>query len=759
MRTAGWMGHLYQSLSGDVTYRVTEVQALTNPAYAPAPAPAYAPAPAAWLPLPAQPQVQVQIQLQGSGLVPLTPPLAQGVTSSLSTLFRAFNINFTVTGMVPSDVGRDVWSAMQLQLAAAAPTGVLPEPGSGIAAAHTPSAEPEAPAGLPRPRARLLPEVGTSMAAAANRSSTAKPPAGLLPEAAPQPGHPAPTATQPTAAGAATPEPAAPLLPASEAQQPLISSPNAASTGFVVHAPHAAQPAPASLPDVFSTPAHPETGEVPRQRPRAHPSAPLAVDSPAARRKHGVAPAPSDDSARGQEGCTPALSGPEADVDAAPAASWTAANPLAPSAPPEHQPTGSGAGVPGLSGFLQPGSVCRRPQAALQPEHAVREPAGRAGLRSGNSAQEQDVPGGEAVLEQATQGTSGEAPSGSGGHLSTHAEQQSGVAGRYLHSKHVPADQQANAVSMSMYRSHVNGHRDPNQQQTHHQAHPRTQPSSTSSGSLLAHDSLARHKHRPKLRSFSPDGPGQTPTPGAISAHLNFTQLLTRLGLFTSRLPVVPPRSAQAWTVPPDFTYLPLPKAHHTGQSPILDLAHHSPPQPSQIDASPPTLERPLTARAELAFRLQQASPQPSLLRSSRAVRILLQQAGPSLAPYINVTATLSPSGLLLNNAQPTPVFASMAVDSTRLNMAFVASLLHAGGLPVENAVFLGSDLPGDSSGEGFMHFSLCCHSAAHRLTARENLPSVAFAVCTGSNTSKKRLCADSCVMLPPNADRLPVRT
>ena len=758
LRPAGLVGHLYQSLQGDVTYRATEVQALTNPAYAPVPAPAYAPAPAAWLPLPAQPQVQVQIQLQGSGLVPLTPQLARGVSSGLSTLFRAFNINFTVTGMVPSDGGRDVWPAMQLQLAAAAPMGMLPEPGSGMPAADAPSAEPEAPAGLPRPRARLLPETGTSMAAAAERSATAQPPAGLprhtvglLPEAAPQPGqpvsalrigralqaiarlwrsHPAPINIQPTATGA-IPEPAAPLLPATEAQQPHPSPANTAPTGFVVQAPHAAQPALASLPDIFSKPAHPEAGEVPRQRHRAHPDTPLAAGGPTAHCQHGVAPAQPKDSARGQDCCTPTLPGPEADPDAAPAATWTAANLLSPSEPWEHQPPRESAGVPGLSALLQPGSVCRRLQAAPQPEQAVHGQAGRAGLDARSSTQEPEVPGGEAPLQQAVYDPSGRAPSGSGSLLSTRPEQQSGLAGRHLHSRHVPADQQADTVSLSMYRSHVNGHRDPNQQQTHHQAHPRTQHSSTSSGSPHPHSALARHRHWQELHSPAPDGPSQSPAPGATSAHLNFTQLLSRLGLLIPRLTIMPPHSPQAWTSPPDFRYLPLPEEHHTSETPISDLNHHSPPQPSQIDASPPILGQLHTARVEPAPQLQQAPPQPSLLRSSQAVRILLQQAAPSLTPYINVTATLSPSGLLLNKEQPVPVFASMAVDSTRLNMAFVASLLHADGLPVEKAVFLSSNLPGDSSGEGFMPCGLCCYSAACKLTAVQGA-----AVFIGSDTS-----------------------
>ena len=753
-----------------MTYRATEIQALTNPSYAPAPALAYAPAPAAWLPLPVQPQVQVQIQLQGSGLVPLTPQLAQGVSSGLSTLFRAFNINFTVTGMVPSDIGRDVWPAMQLQLAAAVPAGSLPEPGSGMAAAVAPSAEPGAPAGLPRPHARLLPEVGTSMAAAADPSSTAKSPAGLprrsaglLPEvgmaaaapslsdlerpagllspvstltlplpdgvqlrrsstrpsdvpqargahiaatpgptgskspikalqaaaesapqpgqpasamrlgralqaaAEPQAGHPAAATTQPTAAGA-TPEPAAPL-PTSEVQHPPISSLKTAPSGFVAQAPHAAQQAAASLPDNSSPPAHPETlsetEDVPSQLHTAHPASPIAANGPTAPGEQGAVPAQPDDPARGQEGFTPTLSGP----DPAPAAPWTAANLLLPSAPPKHQPLWEAADVPWLSALLQPGSVRRHLQAAPQPEQAVH-------------------------------GTAGRAPSGSGSHPVTQAEQQAHLPGRHLHSKHVQDGQQADAVSLSMYRSHVNGHRDPTQKQTHHQAHPRFDHNSTSNGSLLGRDALAHHKHPPKLRSPSPERPSQSPAPGATSAHL---KLLTRLGLLTSRLPVPLPGSAQAWTIQPDFKYLPLPKAHPTSQSPISDLNHHSPPQPSQTDASPPILGQPHTARAEPVLQLQQASPQPSLLRPCRTLRILLQQADPSLTPYINVTATLSPSGLLLNKEQPAPVFASMAVDSTRLNMAFVGSLLHADGLPVENAVFLSSNLPGDSSGEEFM--------------------------------------------------------
>lgn len=804
LHSAGLLGHLNQYLQGDVDYRATEVQTLTSPFYAPAPASAYAPTPAAWLPLPAQPQVQVQIQLQGSGLVPLTPQLAQGVSSGLSTLFRAFNINFRVTGMVPSDVGRDVWPAMQLQLAAAAPAGLLPEPGTGMAAANAPSPEPEPPAGLPRPHARLLPEVATSLAAAGARDSTAKPPeelpghtAGLLPEAgmavvapgpdleppegllgpvstlswpppprvplspcnmglpaipqasgahmavppgptgtrphlqvlqsaaepAPQPcqpanalrlgralqaaagpqtGCPAPATTQPPAAGA-TPEPAVPL-PASEAQQPQKSPPNTAPTGFAVQAPHDAQYA--ALPDISSTPAHPKTGEVPRQQQRARLSTPLAADDPTAHREQGVAPAQPNDSAREQEGCTPTLFGP----DAAPAASWTAAKTLFPLSLPEHQPTGEAAGVPGLSALLQPGSVRRRLQAAQQAEQAGHGQAGRAGLNTGSSTQEQEVPGGEAALEQAVHGTAGRATSGSGVHLCTQAGQQPCLAGRHLHFKHVQADRQADTVSKSMYRSHVNGHRDPTRHQTHQQAHPKSDHIGTSGGSP---HKLMHHKHWPQLRSPSPDGPSQSPTPEAVSSHLNFTQLLSRLGLLMPSVPFIPPRSAQAWTLPPDFRYLTLPKPPSTSLSSTLGLNHHSPPQPSQIDASPPLLEQAHTARAELAFRLQQASPQPSLLRSSRALRILLQQAGPSLTPYINVTATLSPSGLLLNNEQPAPVFASMAVDSTRLNMAFVASLLHADGLPVENAVFLGSNLPGDSSGEGFMPCGLCCHAAA----------------------------------------------
>ena len=787
LRPAGLLGHLNQSLQGDVTYRATEIQALTNPFYAPAPALAYAPAPAAWLPLPAQPQVQVQIQLQGSGLVPLTPQLAQGVSSGLSTLFRAFNINFTVTGMVPSDIGRDVWPAMQLQLAAAAPAGSLPEPGSGMAAAAAPSAEPGAPAGLPRPQARLLPEVGTSMAAATDPSSTVKPPAGLprrsagllpevgvaaaapslsdlalpaellspvstltlppsdgaqhrrsstgpsdvpqasgahiaatpgptgskshlkalqaAPEPAPQPGqpasamglsgalqaaaepqtgHPAAATTQPTAAGA-TPEPAAPL-PTSEVQQPQISPLKTAPAGFVAQALHAAQQAAASLPDNSSPPAHPETlsetEDVPSQLHTAHPASPIAANGPTAPKEQGVAPAQPDDPARGQEGCTPTLSGP----DPALAAPWTAANLLLPPALLEHQPVWKAADVPWLSALLQPGPVRRRLQAAPQPEQAVH-------------------------------GTAGRTPSGSGFHSVTQAKQQAHLAGHHLHSKHVQDDQQADAVSLSMYQSHVSGHRNPFQKQTHHQAHPRFDHNSTSSGSLLGRDALAHHKHRPKLRSPSPDGPSQSPAPGATSAHLNFTELLTRLGLLASRLPVALPGGAQAWTAPPDFTYLPFPKAHPTSQSPISDLNHHSPPQPSQTDASPPILGQPHTARAEPVIQLRQALPQPSLLRPCRALRVLLQQADPSLTPYINVTATLSPSGLLLNKEQPAPVFASMAVDSTRLNMAFVGSLLHADGLPVENAVFLSSNLPGDSSGEGFMPLwsviPRCCMPAA----------------------------------------------